>query len=335
MRSPPGDQSQRLLELKRPRDAAGAFEELLKTAPHHDFAAGMQAVTLLRCANWTDHESRTARIIDQLSKGRRTARPLDLAHLVDNPVLMRRSAALFAAHYSQIPSQPAPNRGASERIKVAFLSADFRDHPVGTLAAALFERLGRERFHVSAIAFGPADGGPTRRRIAAACDEFVIASGLTDAAVADTLRCRGLDIAVDLTGYTQYCRPGILARRCAPAQVNFLGFPGTMSAGHMDYIVADRFVIPPGAEADYDDPLVRLAESVWSPIATRRSTFPSAAGLCSDFQKTQSSIATSAMRKRLRPPCLTYGCASCAELAAVSSGCGTTALSKIASGVKR
>ena len=250
-----------LLELKRPRDAAAAFDDLLKSAPRHDFAAGMQAVTLLRCAEWAGHDARTAKIIDQLSADWRTARPLDLAHLVDNPALMRRSAALFAADYSRIPSRPVPSPVPSERIKIAFLSADFRDHPVGTLAAALFERLDRERYHVSAIAFGPADDGPTRRRIAAACDEFVDASARTDAAAADTLRHRGLDIAVDLTGYTQYCRPGILARRCAPAQVNFLGFPGTMAAGHMDYIVADRFLIPPGAEADYDERVVRLTDS--------------------------------------------------------------------------
>jgi predicted O-linked N-acetylglucosamine transferase (SPINDLY family) len=98
------------------------------------------------------------------------------------------------------------------------------------------------------------------RRVREGCDRFIEVSGWSDERVVEWMREQQVDIAVDLMGYTREARSGIFARRCAPVQVNYLGYPGTLGAGFMDYLIADEFVIPPGSEQHYTEQVVRLPE---------------------------------------------------------------------------
>ena len=123
-----------------------------------------------------------------------------------------------------------------DRMRVAYLSADFRDHPVAFLMARLFETHDRRRFEPFAISFRRDTGDAMERRIGAAFGSVVDASGMSDNDVAAKMRELRIDIAVDLMGFTTGNRSGILARRPAPIQVNYLGFPATMGAGFIDYI---------------------------------------------------------------------------------------------------
>jgi predicted O-linked N-acetylglucosamine transferase (SPINDLY family) len=135
--------------------------------------------------------------------------------------------------------------------------------------AGIFEHHDRTRFETAAISWGAPDRSEMRTRLTAVFDRFIDIERETDARVARTLRDMEIDIAVDLMGFTGECRPGILALRPAPVQVNFLGYPGTMGAPYIDYLIADRVVIPEGEQQHYSENVVYLPDS-YLPIDSSR-----------------------------------------------------------------
>jgi predicted O-linked N-acetylglucosamine transferase (SPINDLY family) len=157
-----------------------------------------------------------------------------------------------------------------DRIRVAYLSADFHEHAVAFLIAGLLEQHDHERFEVSGIVFGPDVKGPMRARIEATFDRLVDVRKKTDAEVARMLCEMEIDIAIDLMGYTNWSRTGIFALRPVPVQVNYLGYPGTMGADYMDYIIADRFVIPEAQRPHYAEDVVYLPGSLQANDGKRR-----------------------------------------------------------------
>ncbi|MGH8687583.1 MAG: tetratricopeptide repeat protein, partial [Burkholderiales bacterium] len=154
-------------------------------------------------------------------------------------------------------------RRARGRVRLAYLSSDFYEHATAYLMTRLFERHDRDRFEVLAVSFGPDDASPMRARLTRAFDRFVDIRDLDDAEAARALRALEIDIAVDLKGYTAGARPRLLADRPAQVQVSYMGFPGTMGAAHIDYLLADRWVIPPEARAFYSEQPVYLPDSYW------------------------------------------------------------------------
>jgi predicted O-linked N-acetylglucosamine transferase (SPINDLY family) len=162
------------------------------------------------------------------------------------------------------------------RIAVGYLSADFRDHPVARLMAEVLELHDRTQFHVSAYAYGPDDGSEMRKRLINAFDRFVDISHLSDADAARRIHADRVDILVDLTGFTVNSRSGILALRPAPAQVNYLGYLGTMGASFVDYLIADRFLVPPEHQADYTEKVIYLP-NCFQPNDRTRPRYPAPA----------------------------------------------------------
>ena len=149
---------------------------------------------------------------------------------------------------------------AKQKLRVGYLSADFRQHPVACLIAEVFELHDRSSVEVVAYSYGPDDGSELRKRLSCACDRFV---DIGSAAFADAARCiyqDGIDILVDLQGYTRLARTQIAALRPAPIQVNYLGYPGTMGADFIDYIVTDRFITPPEQERFFSEKCVYLPD---------------------------------------------------------------------------
>jgi predicted O-linked N-acetylglucosamine transferase (SPINDLY family) len=138
------------------------------------------------------------------------------------------------------------------------VSGDFNNSAVSTLMAGVFEHHDRARFETIAISFGPADGTPMRKRLETAFERFIDVSGKTDAEIAVAVRGMEIDIAVDLMGFTGECRSFILAQRPAPVQVNYLGFPGTMGAPWIDYILADPAVIPDAQQEHFAEKIAYL-----------------------------------------------------------------------------
>ena len=171
----------------------------------------------------------------------------------------RAAATTVARRCALLP--PPPVHSGHQRIRVAYLSPDFREHPVAILIAALLERHDRERFEIIGVALNPPDDTAVGKRIRAACDQLHSVWQKSDVAVAELLREIEIDIVVDLSGFTTGNRSAILASRPAPVQVSYLGFPGTMGATYIDYIVADPILIPPQSQLAYTERVVRLPDS--------------------------------------------------------------------------
>ena len=152
-------------------------------------------------------------------------------------------------------------REPRQKLRIGYLSADYRDHPVAHLMAQIFELHNRDRFHITAYSFGPNDGSSVRQRMEKAFDRFKDICEFSDEDSARQISQDGIDILVDLTGYTREARTAILAFRPAPVQVNYLGYAGTMGADFIDYLIADRFIIPPEQQQHYAEIVMRLPDS--------------------------------------------------------------------------
>lgn len=151
-----------------------------------------------------------------------------------------------------------PRAKAAGKITLGYLSGDFRNHAISHLTRGLYGLHDRADFEVLALSYGPDDGSPYRAGITRDCDRFIDLAGLTDRAAAQRILDERVDILIDLTGHTTEARLGICARRPAPVQVTYLGFPGTSGADFFDYLVADRIVIPEGHAAHYSERIVTL-----------------------------------------------------------------------------
>jgi predicted O-linked N-acetylglucosamine transferase (SPINDLY family) len=252
-----------LLEEKRPQEAAASYARLLEIDPHHKFAAGAALGARMMCCEWRDFDGVVAEVSDAVAAGRPAIRPFTFLGICDSPPLLLRCART-AVELELPQSGRLPWNGARyrhDRIRIAYLSADFHQHATALLSAGLFEAHDRERFEITAVSFGPDDGSGMRRRLLAAFDRFLDVQGASDAQVVEQLRSLEIDIAVDLKGYTAGARSGILARRAAPLQVSYLGYPGSMGLPQIDYLVADPIVLPAVERAHYSEQVVYLPDS--------------------------------------------------------------------------
>jgi predicted O-linked N-acetylglucosamine transferase (SPINDLY family) len=195
----------------------------------------------------------------------RPANPFSLLSIVSTRAEQLQCARDFAQNQlgavAQVRSRFEFGREVRGKLRIGYLSSDFHKHPVACLIAELFELHDRRRFEIVAYSYGPDDGSPIRARLKRAFDRFTDIGAMSDGAAANAIYAGGADILVDLTGYTQHGRTGIVALRPAPVQVNYLGYPGTMGAEFIDYLIADRFLIPAGHAADYSEKLVLLPGS--------------------------------------------------------------------------
>ncbi|MEN3380544.1 MAG: protein O-GlcNAc transferase, partial [Hyphomicrobiales bacterium] len=148
-----------------------------------------------------------------------------------------------------------------DRIHVGYVSADFHHHATAMLAAGMFECHDRSRFVVTAISIGPADASEMRRRLERSFDRFVDASVLSDAALLSLIEDAEIDILVDLKGFTEDERTRIFVSRAAPIQVSYLGYPATMGADFIDYLICDRVIIPESSRQHFSEKLVYLPHS--------------------------------------------------------------------------
>lgn len=171
-----------------------------------------------------------------------------------------QNLAVYAASRPRLGFDFSSRLGDGSRLRIGYLSWDYHQHATAYLIAELFELHDRDRFEIFAYSYGPDDGSEIRGRLRAASDHFIDLAAYPHVDAAQAIYRDGIDILVDLKGYTMSARPQIMALRPAPVQVNWLGFPGSMGAECIDYIIADPFVIPPGAEEGYSEKVIRLPD---------------------------------------------------------------------------
>jgi predicted O-linked N-acetylglucosamine transferase (SPINDLY family) len=252
-----------LQELSRHHEAIGPFREALRLDPEHKYTLGNLLWSRRLSCDWEGLEAATAQVREGVRRGLALIEPLAMVAVSQDPEEQLMCARRYCEDRVKAEATP-PWKGERERngkIRVAYLSADFREHAVAYCTAELFARHDRSRFEVIGVSFGADDGSPMRAALARSFDRFEDVRGRSDADVAALLRELRVDIAVDLMGYTRGCRPGILASRPAPVQVGYLGFPGTSGTDFIDYLIADRFVIPEGDRRHYSEQVVYLPDT--------------------------------------------------------------------------
>ncbi|OAF15851.1 hypothetical protein AYJ54_39205 [Bradyrhizobium centrolobii] len=247
---------------KRYDEALTAWNSVLALNPDHSAVAAACLRIKMHLCDWADFEPACASLRSAVRSGKIVA-PFMFVAVPSTTAEQLQCAQSWVAQSFRFQNAPVwhGERRDHDRIRIGYLSADFHQHATSQLMAGVFEHHDRARFEVSAISIGPNDGSDMRRRIEAAFDRFVDARLRGDADIAELVKALGIDILVDLKGYTQDARIGILAMRPAPIQVNYLGFPGTIGAGFIDYIIADRHAIPEEDFAAYAEKVVWLPES--------------------------------------------------------------------------
>ena len=224
----------------------------------------------MRVCDWRHLDKDRQKLTEGLRAGKRIIDPQGNLAISRSPEDQLQCARIFMADEAAGPALWRGERYAHDRIKVAYLTADFRPHPVAFLIAGVFEHHDRSRFETIGVSFGPGAESDIRARIAAGFEHFFDVRNSSDAEVAAMLKRMEVDIAVDLMAFTEGCRPAILAQRPAPVQVNFLGFPGTTGADHIDYILADRILIPEAERRFYSEQVVYLPDTYQANDSKRR-----------------------------------------------------------------
>ena len=186
--------------------------------------------------------------------------PRDIQYLIDNPKIdLEIAKTYYNKNFSKPEEKIKPSR--KEKIRIGYFSADFREHPVAMLLTRVLEIHDRSEFEIYAYAFGPLEEDQYTNRIKRGVDTYRDIRKLTDQEIVDIARNDEIDIAIDLMGYTNYCRTPIFSIRVAPIQINYLGFSGTMGANCIDYIIADEILIPKSEEQLYTEKVLHMPES--------------------------------------------------------------------------
>jgi protein O-GlcNAc transferase len=252
-----------LTEFKQSEQAIAMFERLVELAPNHDYALGLLFYERMHICEWRGYDLLREHVIQGVRAGHRACKSLAFMSASDSAQDHQQAARIFANHYC--PPRPVSlwngERYRHDRIRLAYVSPDFREHPVGHLMAGIFERHDKARFETIAISLGVDDQSRLRARMTQAFDHFIDARAMGSEQIARLMREMEVDISIDLGGYTSDTRTDIFAHRPAPVQVNYLGYPGTMGTSYHDYILADRFIIPPEHQPLYDEKVVYLPDT--------------------------------------------------------------------------
>ncbi len=249
--------------LKRYEEAASTYERILAAAPRYGHAQSHLLFARANLCNWTGRREQVIEIAERVGAGENASSPHTFLWICDSAAAQLECASLYCT--DQFPAAAPLWRGERyrhERLRIAYLSADFSDHPVAHLIAGVVERHDCSRFETFGVSLhrDPA-AGAMHLRMQQAFEHFHDVSEAGDREIAVLLREREIDIAVDLTGHTRGGRLGILAFRPAPVQVNYLGFAGTSGAGYVDYLIGDSVAIPSSQERFFSERIVRMPHS--------------------------------------------------------------------------
>ena len=259
-----------LRELGSLGEAIDAYRRAIALRPTYAEALAQLVYHRARACDWSDTGAEAA-LLSAVRQNAARIPPFTLiataATAADHLICARKWVEHFVVPEQQVYAHHAAPR--SGRLRIGYLSSDFHDHATAYLIAELIERHDRDRFEIHGYSYGPDSGGAMRARLVSAFDRFTDIDALSHRDAAARIRADDIDILVDLKGHTHRARPKILAFRPAPVQVNYLGFPGTMGAPFIDYIVADDFIVPRDRQTLYAEKLAYLP-GCYQPNDTRR-----------------------------------------------------------------
>ena len=252
-----------LSELRRPEEAIAALERARELDPGNVRSFGLLFGEKMQIGDWRSYDADVEQILPRIASGVEIVDPfLALSHF-DSPAVQLRCAEIYSA---DIADQSLPPRRMNlsmrgDRIAIGYYSGDFRDHAMMYLMAELFERHDRSRFRIHAFSLKKDADSAMRRRVMPFFDAFHDLDEMSDREIIELSRAEEIDIAVDLVAFTRHGRPSLFAAGLAPLQVNYLGYPGTTGLRSVDYIVADKVLIPEDTRPFYSEKIAYLPNS--------------------------------------------------------------------------
>ncbi|MBT8518727.1 tetratricopeptide repeat protein [Polynucleobacter paneuropaeus] len=249
-----------LQSMGRVAEAIHEYDQALSIEPQYPYLKDTRLLAKLGLSDWRNLDQEIVEFSQAIERGDPIASTFPVLVAIDSLKLQRKATSRWANSIYPENSQLGllPKYPRHRKTKVAYFSADFRNHAVTMLTAELFETHDRNQFEIIAFAFGPPTDDSIVERLKKAFDQFIDVRELTDLQVASLARQMEIDIAVDLGGYTANCRTGIFALRAAPIQIGYLGYLGTWGTSYMDYIIADSVIIPEESRDLYSEKIIYL-----------------------------------------------------------------------------
>lgn len=258
-----GNRGTVLYLLSHHQEALKSYAKALHLKPEAEYLPGQRLFVKSLICDWENIDAECQQLETRIARSEKVATPFDYLALSNSPAFQKQVAEIFVADKfpSRSERQEFPRWPKESRIRIGYYSADYYSHATSVLIAGLFESHDRDKFEIFGFSFGPLKQDEITERVSAAVDHFIDVRHLSDRAVAQISRERKIDIAVDLKGFTKNSRAGIFAERAAGIQVNYLGYPGTMAADYMDYLVADSTLIPESSKRFFKEKIVYLPDS--------------------------------------------------------------------------
>jgi protein O-GlcNAc transferase len=256
---------------KRFELAIADFERVIELDPDYPYALGNLFYCKMHCCDWRSYTRTTSQISAALDQKKPVIQPFASIACLDSAPGQLSAAHTWANDIKLGSAAPfhSQRRDGHQKIRVGYVSWNFRTDPLSILMVELFERHDRSRFETVAMSYGPSDGSALRMRLERAFDSFNDVVHKSDREIAELMRKLEIDIAVDLTGFTENCRPKILALRPAPLQVNYLNYLGAMGVPYIDYVLADRHTITDDIRPFFSECVVYLPVTFMVADSTR------------------------------------------------------------------
>lgn len=255
-----------LVEMRKLAEAQPSYERALALDPDIEFLSSSYLYNKMKLCDWREIEAMKAELVRRTMDGTALTSPFVMLAISDSLEVQRKAAALYAAY-----TQPrdgllaAPKaRAKAKKIRIGYFSATFHDHAAALWVSEMFEKHDRTRFELIGISFGPDKKDHVRKRLEASFDQFHDVRDKSEKQIAQFARDLGIDVAVDLMGYTEDGRPNVFVHRAAPIQVSYMGYPGTMATPYYDYLIADRTLIPADQRERYSEKIVTMPNTYMS-----------------------------------------------------------------------
>ena len=252
-----------LKDLKQIDAALASFDKAFDLSPDIEYLLGMRLHTKMFLCDWRDFETHILALREKIQSTMKATTCLSALALPLSMSEQHQVAKTWCSdkHPAKASLGPIAKRSRQQKIRIGYFSADFQNHATAYLMAELFERHDKTKFELIAFSFGPNAKDAMRKRLMQAFDQFIDVAASSDQAVAQLSRELGIDIAIDLKGLTQDSRLDIFSYQAAPIQVSYLGFPGSLGADYIDYLIADKTLIPTSSQAHYSEKIVYLPHS--------------------------------------------------------------------------
>ena len=252
-----------LNDFKHYEEALFYYDQVIKLKPDYEYLPGTLLHTKMFMCNWQNFKVNVKSLSLQINENKKSSFCHPVLALTDSPPIQRKSSEIWVNDKYPFNSLLGPilKSRHQDKIKIGYYSQDFREHPVAYLLAELFELHDKNQFELFGFYFGPPDSSKIYKRLSSAFNQFIDVGLKSGKDVALMSREIGIDIAVDLSGFTYLARTDIFSYRAAPIQINYLGYPGTTGAEYIDYIIADLIIIPTESQQYYSEKVVYLPNS--------------------------------------------------------------------------